>query len=165
MYLHRHYSVPQTRMNTHLQHIPKCEAAIKTHELTCRSHHYQLCHSVHALIVQCHMMVASFQASFALAPGGQPRLPMRCWLVLEKCIVNIKLSLLHPHSQQTSQKKLPAQRVERMHLHRCYSVPQTRMNFTMMTRLLFVPKCEMDIETCALTRCHRHHRLGLSVPR
>ena len=82
MYLHRRYSVPQTRMNTRLQHVPECEAAIETRELTRRGHHHQLRHSVHAPVAQRHMMAASFQASFALAPGGRPRLPMRRRLAL-----------------------------------------------------------------------------------
>lgn len=41
------------------------------------------------------MMAASFQASFASAPGGRPKPPMLRRLVLWKCTVNINLAKLH----------------------------------------------------------------------
>ena len=65
------------------------------------------------------MMAASFQASYASAPDGRPRLPMLRRLALWKCTVNINLRELHytsptlytiPRIPTLSSLKIPATR-------------------------------------------------------
>jgi hypothetical protein len=74
---------------TRLQHVPRCEMDTLIHTPIHRGRHHQLGLSVRARVAQRPMTAVFFQASFASAPGGRPRLPMllQPW----KCTVNTNL--------------------------------------------------------------------------
>ncbi len=88
-------SIIITTVMTLLQHVLGCETDTWTHALTRHGHHHQLGPSVRVRVAQRHMMVVFFQASFASAPGGRPRLPMLRRLALWKCTANINLPDLY----------------------------------------------------------------------